>query len=166
MSMDNRRRFLTRTARVATTAALAASPIAGARAETSKTCSGLPRADFDTYIATFNTGKSDDYGRMYADNVVLERGALRLEGREAILDFYRGFHASVRQHITVLDYIPNGDRLAIELLAEFEAFADWSFPGAGSLQKGTKRTANTFVHYNLENGKFVLIRSARFRSSS
>ncbi len=165
MTMDSRRNFLTRTARVTATVALAASPVVAARAETS-TCGGLPRADFDAYIATFNTGKSDDYGKQYADDVVLERGALRLEGRKAILDFYRSFHASVRQHITVLDYIPNGDRLAVELLAEFEAFADWSFPGAGSLKKGVKRSANTFVHYNLKDGKFVLIRSARFRSSS
>lgn len=126
-------------------------------------CSGFKRKDFEEYIRIFNTGNSDDYAKYYHDDVVLERGELRLEGKEEILEFYRGVHAAVRQTIEVLDFISQGDRFAVELMASFEAFADWSHPKAGGFKKGTRQKANTFVHYNLINGQFALIRSARFR---
>ena len=123
----------------------------------------ITREDFEEYIEIFNRGNSDDYARYYHDDVVLERGDLRLEGKDAILSFYRSFHESVTQHIQVLDFISEGDRFAVELLASFEAFDDWSHPLAGTMARGTRRQSHTFVHYHQRDGKFYKIRSALFQ---
>jgi len=123
----------------------------------------ITRTDFEHYIELFNSGTSDAYADYYHEDVTLERGDLRLEGKAAIVAFYRSFHESVRQHIEVLDLIADGDRIAVELLASFEAFADWSHPVAGTMTKGTRSRSHTFVHYRQRGGRFTQIRSALFR---
>ena len=95
----------------------------------------------------------------------MECGDLPLEGKQAILAFYRDFHAKVDQHIEVLGFRQDGDRMAAELMAGFAARSDGSRPFAGGMVKGQKRQANTFVHYDLRAGKFVRIRSARFAAA-
>ena len=160
---SSRRGFLRRGAGSLAIVGLVGGGISSAAQAAGDACSGFNRKDFEEYIRIFNLGNSDDYAKYYHDDVVLERGDLRLEGKEEILEFYRGVHAAVRQTIEVLDFISQGDRFAVELMASFEAFADWSHPKAGGFKKGTKQKSNTFVHYNMINGQFALIRSARFR---
>lgn len=123
----------------------------------------LPREDFEHYISLFNEGDSDAYGEYYHPDVVMERGDLRLEGRESILAFYRDFHRVAKQTIEVVDYMALDDRIAVELQTRFDVYEDWSHPVAGEMRKGS-RQVNSFVHYRLRDGKIIRIQSARFRA--
>lgn len=124
---------------------------------------GLSRTDFERYISIFNQGDSDAYSEYYHPDVVMERGDLRLEGKEAILAFYRDFHSHAKQTIQVMDFLAEGSRIAVELQTTFEVHTDWSHPVAGEMKKG-KRIVNSFVHYRLRDGKIIRIQSARFRA--
>lgn len=155
---ETRRKFLMGSTALALGAVVLAGPSRAASPGT------MTRADYLRYIGIFNQGNTDAYGDYYHPEATLERGDLRLEGKQAILEFYREFHQHVDQHIDVLDFLANKDRVAVELMSSFQARSDWSHPFAGTMTKGQKRKANTFVHYNMRDGKFVLIRSARYRA--
>ena len=118
---------------------------------------------FENYIRIFNEGDSDLYARYYHPDVVMERGDLKLEGIDAILAFYRDFHDHAKQTIQVQAFMADEDRMFVELQTLFDVHTDWSHPFAGEMKKG-KRQVNSFVHYRLQDGKIILIQSARLRA--
>jgi len=124
--------------------------------------SAFSRDMFENYIRIFNAGDSDLYARYYHPDVVMERGDLKLEGIEAILAFYQDFHDQDKQTIDVQAFLADEDRMFVELQTLFEVHTDWSHPFAGEMKKG-RRQVNSFVHYQLQDGKIILIQSARLR---
>jgi hypothetical protein len=122
---------------------------------------------FSSYIDAFNRGDNEAYGRYYADDVVLViAGEKELRGHQAIFDFYKGVKAQTQRTIKVNKLISAGNNLAVELQSEFLALTDLPNFIAGPMKKGGRTFINTFVLYDLRDGKFARIRSAEFKKIS
>lgn len=122
----------------------------------------MTKQDFRDYIAAFNRGDFDGFGRFYADDVVLRLGRKKeLHGRDAILDFYRGVLELCEETLTIRDIIADEEGLAAELDTEFKAKVDAPDFIAGPLRKGESIFITSFVHYKIRDGRFARIQSAR-----
>jgi ketosteroid isomerase-like protein len=124
----------------------------------------VSRATLTTYIDAFNRGDNAVYGKYYADDVVLVvAGERELRGKQAIFDFYKGVKSQTQRTIQINKTISTPNRLAAELQSEFLALQDVpDMVGGGPLKKGARRFINTFVFYDLRDGKFARLRSATF----
>lgn len=123
----------------------------------------ITRADFAAYIGAFNANDFDGFGRFYAEDVLLELGARQIRGRQGILDFYRMVKARVRETLELRQLVLDESGAAAELMTEFVGLEDWPDFIAGPLTRGGAIRLISFVMYRIEDGRFVHIRSARYR---
>jgi hypothetical protein len=130
-------------------------------------CTGTPgmsRERFQAYMDAFNNDDYSGFGDYYDPDVVLViAGKRELRGRQAIFDFYKVVKAQTTRTIQVNRFIGTPDRIAVELESEFLALEDLPDFSAGPMKKGGRIFINTFVIYELKNGRFARIRSAEFR---
>jgi hypothetical protein len=126
--------------------------------------SAMSAEHFTTYIDAFNRDDVATYGDYYADNVILVlAGKTELHGRKAIFDFYETVKAQTRRTLQINKFVATPNHLAVELESEFLALQDLPEFTAGPMSKGGRIFINTFVLYDLRDGKFARIRSAPFR---
>jgi hypothetical protein len=124
----------------------------------------MTKEKFTAYINAFNNKNYSDFGNYYNDDVVLViAGEKELRGRQKIFDFYKEANAQTERTIQINKIITSGDMLAAELQSEFIATKDVPDFIAGPMKKGGRIFINTFVYYNIHNGRFSRIRSAEFR---
>lgn len=124
---------------------------------------GITEQDFRDYIAAFNRNDFDGFARYYAEDVVFEGRGRHFRSRQEVLDFYRTVKQRLRETITVLEVIVGEQDLAAEIQTELYAFEDWPELVTGAIKKGETITTQNFVWYEIRDGKFVHIRSARYR---
>lgn len=137
-------------------------------------CPPLPvdRKAFNRYLELF-TARDPAFTEFYTPDVVLriegaapdESGTSKvppdMHGREGILNFYRMLWTHVREQIEVKFFVADADRIAVELLGAFICTKDiddpkqWGRP----VKKGEVRRQQGMVLYELEKGKFKLIRA-------
>lgn len=121
-------------------------------------------ADLHRYMDAFNRGDYPALVEFYAEDVVLViASGHELVGRQAIVDFYRKATSKTRRTIKILQAFGSGDRLAAELESEFLAVEDFPDFSSGPMKKGDRLYVNTFVLYELRDGRYARIRSAPFR---
>ena len=126
--------------------------------------SAMSAEQFSTYIDAFNRDDVATYGDYYDDNVVLVlAGKTELRGRKAIFDFYEAVKSQTRRTLQINEFVATPSHLAVELESEFLALQDLPEFTAGPMSKGGRIFINTFVLYDLRDGKFARIRSAPFR---
>jgi ketosteroid isomerase-like protein len=158
----NRRSLL-----IASAGALGSASLAAAGSAHAAGCTpseGMTEERFRAYIDAFNRGDQQAYGEYYADDVVLViAGKTELRGKQAIFDFYKKVQSQTKRTIQVNKVITAPNHLAVELQSEFLALEDLPEFTAGPMKKGGRIFINTFVFYNLRDGKFARIRSAEFR---
>jgi hypothetical protein len=119
---------------------------------------------FSSYIEAFNRDDVAAYGDYYARDVVLVlAGKTELRGRQAIFDFYKSVKSQTRRTIRVNKFVAAPGHIAVELESEFLALQDLPEFTAGPMLRGGRIFINTFVLYDLRDGKFSRIRSALFR---
>ena len=119
---------------------------------------------FSSYIDAFNRDDVATYGDYYARDVVLVlAGKTELRGRQAIFDFYKSVKSQTRRTIRVNKFVTAPGHIAVELESEFLALQDLPEFTAGPMRRGGRIFINTFVLYDLCDGKFSRIRSALFR---
>ncbi|MBA1204829.1 SnoaL-like domain-containing protein [Pseudomonas capeferrum] len=122
----------------------------------------MQKADYLRYIDCFNRGDFAGFSCFYADDVVLELGTkARLEGRAAIVAFYRQNKDRVRETLRVDNLIIDDTGIAAELDTQFLALQDWPDFIAGPLRQGDTLHIVSLVHYRLLDGLFSHIKSAR-----
>jgi hypothetical protein len=123
-----------------------------------------PASAFRDYIAAFNRGETVVYGAFYCDDVELVIGEhTRLRGRQAIFDFYARVREGTRRQIEVVAAVADDRTLAAELRSEFLATRDLPDFVSGPLRAGDRLQLETFVFYDLEDGRYRRIRSATHR---
>ena len=126
----------------------------------------ISKERFSAYIDALNNenyAASNDY---YSDDVVLvTAGKKELRGRQAIFDFYEAVKPLTKCTIQINRMITSGNLLAAELQSKFVALQDLPDFTAGPMKKGGCVFIDTFVLYNLRDGKFARIRSAEFRKT-
>jgi len=122
--------------------------------------------DFQSYVDAFNRGDFERLGRYYADNVDFQGRAGSFHGREQVLAFYRAARPRLREKLTVLNLVRGPQNIVVDMLTELEALEDWPDFPTGALRKGDTRRSENFIWYEIANGKFTGIRSARYPASA
>jgi ketosteroid isomerase-like protein len=123
---------------------------------------GVSAQAFAAYIDAFNRGDEAVYSGFYSPDVRLViAGNQALVGPRAIVEFYRSVRRQARRTIQVKRVISTPAALAAELESEFTALEDLPDFPAGALRKGDRLQINTVVLYDVRDGQFARIRSAR-----
>lgn len=119
---------------------------------------------FEGYLAAFNRADFPGFGGYYAEDVVFHGQAAQVVGRQAVLDFYRTVRTYLDERVDLLSFVgaPAGDRIAAELRTTLTAHRDWPDMPTGAMRSGDTRQSVSFVFYDIADGRFTRIRSARF----
>jgi ketosteroid isomerase-like protein len=121
--------------------------------------------DFQGYVDAFNRGDFERLGRYYAQDVDFQGRAGNFHGREQVLKFYRNARPRLQEKLTVLDLIKGPQTLFVDMRTQLQALENWpNFP-TGALRKGDQRVSENFIWYDIVEGKFTVIRSARYAVS-
>jgi len=118
---------------------------------------------FEVYLDAFNRADFDGFGAYYADDVAFHGQAATLHGRAAVLAFYRGVRARIDERVDLLSFIGGEKAVAAEIRTTLMPLADWPDFPTGPLLKGRQRQSINFAFYDIADGRFTRIRSARFR---
>ena len=119
------------------------------------------RQAYHEYTRAFSDGEFERFGAYYTQDVVCELAASSLNGRQAILDFYREMFKSVREHLTVHQIIADEQGIAADITSQFTAIADAPNFVVAPLRKGEFIRVRVFVYYTLRDGKISHIKVAR-----
>ncbi|GAA0319647.1 hypothetical protein GCM10009087_32440 [Sphingomonas oligophenolica] len=119
---------------------------------------------FEAYLAAFNRADFPGFGACYADNVVFHGQAAQLVGRDAVLDFYRSVRTYLDERVDLLTFVgaADGSRIAAELRTTLIARKDWPDMPTGPMRAGDQRQSVNFAFYEIANGVFTRVRTARF----
>lgn len=119
---------------------------------------------FEAYLAAFNRGDSAGYGAYYADDVKFAGQAATLTGRDAVLTFYKGVREHLHETVELLTFVGSADgaNILAELRTTLVAHKDWPDMPTGAMVAGDKRQSINFAMYDIVDGRFTRIRSARF----
>lgn len=120
------------------------------------------RAWFEAYLAAFNAADFDGFGAYYAPDVQFHGQAAQLTGRDAVLAFYRSVRARLDEHIHLAAYLGSENLAAAEIVTTLIPLENWPDFPTGPLQKGQRRRSVNFAFYDIAEGRFTRIRSARF----
>lgn len=132
-------------------------------ARASKACGGMSRAQYDEYLNLFNAN-DPGFIKFYHDDVVLELTAARIEGAEAIRDFYKEVKAHIKETVEVTHFVSDATGIAAELPSEFGVFKDWENGYfQRPLKKGEVMRTISLGLYWVEDGKFKHIKAARYK---
>ena len=124
----------------------------------------LTEADYRAYIAAFNRGDFDGFGRYYAENVLFEGRGGTFHSREEVLKFYRVVRTRLRETIHILDVVVGERDIAADLETELHALADWPDFPTGPIRKGQTLRSQNFIWYDVTDRKFTHVRSAHYRT--
>jgi len=119
---------------------------------------------FESYLAAFNRADFASFGACYADDVIFHGQAAQIVGRDAVLDFYRKVRGYLDERVDLLDFVAatDGTRIAAELRTTLVAMHDWPEMPTGPMRAGDTRQLVSFAMYDLADGQFTRIRTARF----
>jgi hypothetical protein len=124
---------------------------------------GLTEQDLRDYIAAFNRSDFPGFGKYYAEDVIFEGRGRNFRSRREVLDFYTEVKKRLRETVTIREIIVGEQDIAAEIETELYAFEDWPELVTGAIKKGEIIRTQNFVWYQVKDGKFVHIRSARYR---
>ena len=124
---------------------------------------GMTRDAYNEYLELFNAN-DPTFIKFYHPDVVLELGTSQIVGAEGIRDFYANVKQYIRERVDVTTFITDGNQLAVEIPTTFEVIKDWedSFWGV-PLEQGQVMRIISWGIYDIEDGKFKRIRTARYR---
>lgn len=122
----------------------------------------MTEADFAEYIAAFNRGDHGAFSAYYADDVLLELGARKLQGREAIVAFYAGLQGRIKETLVLGQVVVSESGIAAEIDTRFEGLADWPGFMVQPIRAGEVIRLVSFVMYKVRSNMFTHIRAARF----
>ena len=119
---------------------------------------------FEAYLAAFNRADFPAFGACYADEVIFHGQAAQLVGRDSVLDFYRRVRTYLDERVDLLTFVgaPDGSRIAAELRTTLVALRDWPDMSTGPMRAGDQRQSVNFAFYEVADGAFTRIRTARF----
>jgi len=110
-------------------------------------------AAFRAYTAAFSNADFDRFPRFYTDDVRLELGSVPpINGRQAIVDFYRPMFARVREQLRVNSVAASDDAIELDALTRFTAVEDAPDFVVGALKKGEYIEGRVLVSYRLRGG--------------
>ena len=119
------------------------------------------RQAFLEYTRAFSNAEFDRFSQYYTDDVRCELGAIVLEGRNGIVEFYRAMFQKVRENLTLHHLVADDHGLAADITTQFTAIEDAPDFVVAPLKKGELVRGRVFVYYTLRDGRIAHIRVAR-----
>jgi len=119
------------------------------------------RQAFAEYTKAFSDADFDRFTQYYNDDVICELGSLTLKGKNGIADFYREMFKTVREKLTIHQFVADENGIAADMTTQFTAIEDAPNFVVGALRKGEGIRGRVFVHYALRDGKISRISVAR-----
>jgi ketosteroid isomerase-like protein len=111
------------------------------------------QAAFAAYCAAFSNADFERFAAFYTEDVRLELGSVPpMEGRRAIIDFYRPMFRRVRERLSIRSMQATDERIALDAVARFTAVEDAPDFVIGPLHKGEGFEGRVLVDYRLRNG--------------
>lgn len=121
----------------------------------------INRAAFDNYIAMFNDKNPLAFEGYYADNMRMQNGHLVLNGVSEVKEHYRKIWSVMKEELTVVNFVMDGDSVAVELKAHFTAEKDQNGSVFGDVVKGENFDYHGVIMYKINHmGKFYDIKVA------
>lgn len=117
---------------------------------------------FERYLDAFNNNDFDGFSAFYAPDVEFFGQAAVLKGAGQIVEFYRMVMDRLDEHVALKTFVGSEKNIAIEIVTTLQFKKDWPDFAPGPMNAGDRREAINFVFYDLENGLFKRIRSARY----
>ena len=127
----------------------------------------MTRDEFDVYLKKFNSRDYDGFLDYFADDNEFELVHIggSFNTRESVKKFYDFLHAYIKESVIVDRFVSDENNVVLEvrvkiegvkeLTAEAVAASDW--PKLTPLKVGQTADIPQFIHYHLENGKFVKV---------
>jgi len=119
------------------------------------------RHAFTEYTKAFSNAEFDHFTQYYNDDVTCELGGLTLTGKDGIANFYREMFKTVRENLTIHQFVADENGIAADMTTQFTAVEDAPNFVLGPLKKGQCIRGRVFVHYALRDGKISRISVAR-----
>jgi hypothetical protein len=123
------------------------------------------RADFDTYLAKFNSRDYQGFLDYFADNFEMIHVGGNLRSREEVMKFYKFLHSYIKETVMVDRLVMDRDTIAMEARVQIEGIRELTpetvaasdYPRLKPLNVGQKAIIPQFIHYHIVNGKFVKV---------
>jgi len=87
-------------------------------------------------------------------------------GRQQVVEFYRQVRSYLDEQVELLTFVgaPDRRKIVAELRTTLVAVRDWPDMPTGPMREGDTRSAAVFAIYELADGRFTRIRTARLAS--
>jgi hypothetical protein len=123
------------------------------------------RKDFDAYLAKFNSRDYEGFLDYFAEQFEMIHIGGNLKSREEVLKFYRFLHSYLKETVLVDRIVMDWNMIAMEARVRIEGIrelapetvASSDYPRLTPLKAGQIVTIPQFIHYHIENGKFVKV---------
>ncbi len=127
----------------------------------------MTRDEFDVYLKKFNSRDYDGFLKYFADDNEFELVHIggSFKTRESVMNFYKFLHNYINESVIVDRFVSDDNNVVLEvrvkiegkkeLTAEAVAASDW--PKLTPLKVGQTAVIPQFIHYHLENNKFVKV---------
>lgn len=120
----------------------------------------MERARFDQYIARFNQQDMSAFEEFLADDMHMTNGTLEFTGIDGMKAHYDLIWSTFTEALTVGRYVTDGDHIAIEMHARFEAHRDDPESLFGPVVTGELFDFRGLIMYDVRDGRFSRIRVA------
>lgn len=132
----------------------------------------MKREQYDEYLRRFNARDYDGLLEYFAEDFEVSFAGYVLRGRQAVIDFYSFLHQYIDERIEIHRYVSDANTIAMEADVKLkgikeltpEILASKGLDRIIGLKPGQEHTIPQFIHYHLENGKFVKALCAAFEA--
>jgi hypothetical protein len=123
------------------------------------------REEFDVYLQKFNNRDYEGFLDYFADDFEMVHVGGSFKTRESVMKFYNFLHAYIKESVIVDRFVSDEHTIALEARVQIqgvkeltpETVAASDFPKLKPLTVGQIAVIPQFIHYHLENGKFVKV---------
>ena len=125
----------------------------------------MNREEFDVYLTKFNNRDYDGFLDYFADKFEMIHIGGSITSREAVKKFYGFLHAYIKESVIVDRFVSDEHTIALEVRVRIEGVKELSketvaasdYPRLTPLTVGQSAVIPQFIHYHIENGKFVKV---------
>jgi len=120
----------------------------------------MKRHIFDDYISRFNARDDTAFDDYLAPDLTVQNGHLCYEGVAGMKAHYAHIWRTMRETLSVLHYVSNGETGAVEMKTHFEVVADAEESPFGPVQAGECFDYHGVIMYQFREGKIKDIKVA------
>jgi hypothetical protein len=114
----------------------------------------MERRRFDQYIARFNAEDASAFDDFLAADMTMQNGRLKYSGVQGMKDHYAKIWGKMKETLEVLDYVTDGERLAIQMHTRFDVLMDSQDTPFGPVREGERFDYEGLIMYRICDGLF------------